>query len=1737
MAQIDLNPQVPVQQDTGTVPIDPGSPTSIVPSVEVAKSRAAKASFGLSNMTGQPEDEIFSQVIQGQEDRFRDFAASQANYTKSLDRDQFIQSIASRYPDATALAKDKVATTRINNLPEPTDPNSVIEEYFSKNYIEPAHDLSNNFVQKTQMNDAFLQDQEGTQGTLDAAHSILPYKQFVGNRLQISHEKLQNQGWAGYIADWAKGLSQIYSEVKLRGWTGQGWDWSRAIGKDLDQQRQDLWSMPYDQFKTKFNSIMDSLEKDNPQLAVEFASAMYGSTQQEIDSRDAMTFMGLPSDATIAAGFAKSLFTAEGKTLGLALGDIQLPKMDKAPNEFPNFSAFRKAARAAGYKDSELELGNSIDFANKRFVRKAAQDVINSTTNVDLKPGVATEDVKKAAAVGRGDLKEAAVQDIAKEILTNVRGSQGPGSAFEAIPSFLKSDADRVGLGAQSNEIANRVRQDTLSSQHVLEEAVNNLVRVQRTPAAVASQDVARLATDAIKRKYSGPNSTVLHVDYDNKVWLPASNRYMVPIYQGSHDAEIFKRKSQAISHAKLYGLPLQTTEFEIPGQDINNVVKQEGLGWTIRSWVPLDETQDFIRDTLLDMPDAYSGPRGSVFKPATWLNPKARGGTNIPYLIDPLTGQATKRSWDVVQAFFNSGPRGAFPLRSPTEVLSPVEQEQREVTTFGPTKLMDIFQDNNKLIHAGNTKEFKRTLVTNQSMPNPDKEGEYGYFFKDIGELQKHYQTSYGRLPSEAETRAYFANKNNYEMERSLMSLTMMSNKSSRGFMSYRISKTKLAYGTTSRSIDHSDWFDARPLDNLPRTNDPVLVNTKGRQYVKRANSLTEEETEKLANGEYKVIELWNREERPLHNYTNLIPRDSEPRYVITDAMENRQLQMQDQVPRRGGGHWIYEYRKYMKQANILHDPVTDTHNYRGDTTAMPFMNEVLGEGTTKKFNQIREFLKADDEQSARNLVRNWGVAGLDFDNDILPMFRATKDVNGVAKPPRFNLNEEFHLIDADSTIMDMDKTLAKKYGDKLVDFTRSGNTARSAKLNFTQERDAYGLHTIEDAGSIRNPVYQYRPAKLLDPLDSINRSMSHLANSMFMEDYKRFAVEHWMETAKNWLDVDTSDMRQNPFYWFQRADFKKGTPENIKAVLMGNRKLIQSFVGRPSDFQAVAQTVTSSLMSSMYKMGVKESYIPFEKIPFIANPFQAIRALTFDLKLGLGSLPSFFTQITAFSNVHAINPRMAAASTMATFLHPWSLLTDPAVLEELDRRVSTGRKLIPDALSVSFKPGQLKEAINLSNKTGFFRVGAEHAMVDSLLMDRGVRTSVEAVRYWGRTAFKEGAQAVRRGAFFSAYLEFRDINPTRLMTRADEHWILSRAAMLDHNMSRAANSALNSGAMSVPGQFYTYARNLSEMFYGKRLTVGEKARLFTINSVLWGIPAGGVGLAGLPLGDWVNKEAIKQGYIPGNSVASTTAIDGLMATVGAYISGKGNFQAGTVYDMSKFGVKGWDPIDNLFDPDKSFFDFLGGASYSVLKDTWGRIGPGSNLFLDTASLIKGDQERFPIKAMDIADLFKESAGFSYGVRAIIAMNTGIWMSNNNTPIDETKGFGDILTRFTTGLVPSDVANITADESIRTERADVVKHTTQQYARNYNLAMLAKKAGDDNGYTEYMTKANTWLMAAGVPPDERMRIVKEVMSRKETLIKSLDWGISHQNVPENQQEQMQQRDQEQEDLRQKREQ
>ena len=1727
-------------EDT-TIPLS-GQPLNM-PAEDVAQDRAAKASFGFGDMINKAHDDIYRMIKGGNEQNLRMQAASTLDYQQDLARQKKLADIALQNPNTEQLMRNQGFIDALKPLAK-NDPDGVIEKMHAHKYMAPMWDIYG----------------EMDPDAVNHATDNLTYKNYALSGYQKALDAYNQQSFGGKAVDVAMSMVPLYRDLMLHGGS-----WRLMLGDALEDERQKAYNLPYDQFKQWFDDRLKFLMDEDPSLAMKFAAAVVGQSVEDIVNNDATTLIDAATAATMVYGGAKGIFT-------------------------------RNVGRAA------VQDAVKSDHLTDSYVRRMA--------DIDKRAGIVTditpEDIKATQAIGKGNAEEAAKNVLSKEIKAGFSNKKNPiEQEVKTFPDIFKQqNIDIVqNTGNLGSEIANRVKDLNVQRDLDIRTALNEYMRVHRTPALTASDDMLNDLIAYARGKYSGPNSTVMNVGRE-LIYDQPSNTYHMSMEIGDHNGNYFTNEVQAISHADTYNIPLWQPEtttrqfwddkitalnFEIddlknqldkfgkytkqqfkpkeyyqlqndlrkkniekrtswsqragsywkPDQPIESklgraTLEKQGKGWYIQAYVPVPETGSVVRDGLLKIPGSYAGPRKSLWMEAkgqyenlkkgkiAGVDIKERKGVYPPYLFDPVTGEMTTRLWDTVQIFADSflgtpplyvspnasaGVTFLHGIRNPAETMSPEEIKQRVVATHTPGKLADqLFGPDVKIMqelpHA-EIEDFQRLLVASQNAPVPGAQHDHGYFAKDLQELEWFHQVmNNGRRPSEQMANAYFAYTRMYETERALRTLAVYRNMARAEILEHTISK--VVNGKTKNSPE----FHGQIQKQLPSGKGSVYINVNGKErVVKATGNYNKDVVDGVETGRYTVIGLWNQEDRPFHGFSSAVTRNTEPRWVITDSVQSKQINPNKLVPYRGGGHWGWAHSHYLKIPDVYRDSVTGDWVYRGDITAMPFENVAVGKNIRNKFNEIKHLIAEHEIDDARNLTNSLGVAGLDFDRDILPAF--------VGDKARFPLDHDalFELVPKGQTIPDQSNAFMDRYKNRggIEDTTRSGNMSKSFGVEFTSKRDAWDMHTIEDKGTWRNPVYQYRPAQMIDPIDMMDRAITRISNQLWLDDYKYFSSEHWFQTYRPWLNLENGGA---PFYHFTHPEWKKGTPKQVIAQAMSNRKKALDFVNMPSPFAAWTHTVLSGLAESVYTtMGNKAHnlVVPLQQIPFEKNPVRALRSANFDLKLGLGSIPAFFTQITGFVNVWALAPDFAPSGTKAMLLHQYARWM-PQHLDYLDGIAANARETRGFQSGFSPSPGHFKFLWKMLNeKTDFGKVGSEHAEVNTAMTDRYIRNWSDSVRYWGRSFFREGAQSLRIAAWYtSGYKWFAEHPGQWPTTREAEAEIKTLASHYDHDMSRAYQSAINSGAMSVPAQFYTYDRNLAEQMFGKRWTWKQKARWAAISSMVWGLPFGGVGLYGVPLAQKYMEQAIDRGYIAGDGAMSMVN-EGLVATaIAKATSPDGDMKHGWHLDIGRGGAHGWEFINYALLDDTHWYQVLGSTPTAVIN-TWQRIHP---MWYTALAMLHG-QPGVNLKMMDVADMFKEWSTLSRGIKLYIALKYGTSVSNNVTPLEYNETASEAITKFILGVQTAEVRDIGAVRTLDADNKAAIAFLTKTMQTNYNKAMLALKSSHDfkdPDYQNYIGR-NEYILRNMIPENQHSQVLARMYKNEESLITSLNWNLM-KNAP-----------------------
>lgn len=1139
---------------------------------------------------------------------------------------------------------------------------------------------------------------------------------------------------------------------------------------------------------------------------------------------------------------------------------------------------------------------------------------------------------------------------------------------------------------------------------------------------------------------------------------------------------------------------------------DINSYnVRQHGLGFVIERTIPVDETSPLAKSLLTK---DYRGEAVDI------LNARLEGAGGI------------------ANAIF-----GRF--RTPDDILSMQETVERKIAVYGKAELEKFFSEVadytrdvaqgrqrfhpvtgepiswwlwkprsylGKISNRAVAKQFEKALVYAQTARDPITKRQ-GYYFRTAGELDDFYLRNFNRQASESEHYAYRMQAWTHEAQRSVMEINEYAYRAAQGTEQFKI-KFK---GPDGESIE-SDFFDAIRMKEFPGSDHRILIlgRNKGEEKIEtlgsnRLGNSLKEMREKVADGRATVLRIYARDHQPLDNFSS-VAKGEPISYVYTEnGVSSKPLEF-NHVNRTSGGHWDYAYDNHIKMAKMRQEGASGKEGdrsllrwaYYGDVTLMPIKNQVMGKRVTGVLNAAKNALKEGNVEEAMARLAPTGIPFDKFERWFKPA--------GGGKAV-FDFNEDFRVVPKGRSIIDLDKKLEEKYkalqgGKDLYNGAKRGSPDLRFKVAYNEERGPNQLWTVTDeAGWSNKPVYAYRPAELEHPISTMNRAINNSVNSLWMNDYKQFAVNSWLEKAADHLIPTLDELRDSPLWYYNNASgmYKPGTKEEVKQNLENMRRMQQTFMGTPSNYDTMSHRVAQWAADTVYeKFGPKTSLIPEWLLSHSQDPVNFLRSVAFNAKIGLFSLPQLFVQMQTHANIVGIEPRHGTSGTWAAMLHGWSSLNgNKAVLEGID---SLATKM--NVLGSKWRPGEFLEARDALRKSGFANVSGEHALGDNSMMHNYFTNDAQGFLHAGQAFFRMGERSPRIAAWYTSFRKFRDANPTKALTQQDLKQILNYADTLTFNMSRASSSSLHTGVFSLMTQFLAYQMRAIELFMGKRLgdTVGERAvkraSLLTAYSALYGIP-GMTGLFVYPWGEPMKKWAVDHGYVQGDSTWQTIAMEGFPAYAVAFVTGGGDIRKGNFEDFSgRYGIQGFTQAGEVAKTESNLLKIFGGASLNIMANVYKRM-PG---FWDALSLASNNPDKkWKPKLDDIIDPLREVSSVNQGYTFYQALATGMRINRNEgfvTEVSPMRAFGHMVT----GLSPTDQSRAFTKSLITKDVTDSQKEAFQKFTVEYQRYKIAKR-NDDKTATDYWDRAKHVLDTYDIPDDLRAEFIQRAARSDDNTI------------------------------------
>lgn len=1705
----------PIQIQT---PQPPAPPEITLPSGDAptplpltAQNRGTRASLGLSVLTGMKQPEIAAQIAQPRgEDEFRVAASTAVDDFNENIRVQAIKDLVQR---------GQKLPPELLTKPEPSNPSTVIEKSFANAFTA---DLFKREDPDGIMADVFKMLPQHAEELHKFTKESISKRQYALTKLEGVGDTLKNQSWVGWGIDQALEMFQPYNELRLRGNTeGASGFALRMLGSDLKEQADTINAEPYlDGFTTKLDKVLEGL-KGNPDLQHKFLSYILNSESPTWDNfwTAAMIGGGLSSAASRTLGFTRRFAQVtqaaqDGEELskyvgvGKELSDTEADYAGKG--KFLPDTRTQAAEIQMGDEGPVHEVTGQMQGPPERPAGKGLPDTVSDVNPEDqagaegpihdaperMVPQLSQQQQGKAPTLppevarplSTGNLQEAAIQQSVKEDEAKVLGKFNPTQqAKDDMASAFKRIADRMGRGAgnlgRDALIRIRERLETLGTD--LGGLLERQLRPDLSSELTGNPLAKRAVLDLIRKENPELDSHVINMQ--DIVHEPITNTYYAKMILGDMDGGFFtgvdgEAKARSFTDHANIEVSKQEVEPSAPGQVGYKIttpgatVESENGGWYVAKYIPIDLNKPIMQQFI--------------------------GST-----------EEAKAPWGPIKAFFDW-------VSTPENSMSTDQRAKRLIATEGPSKFYALMSDYTSTIPKLSRQEafaLKRIISAGQNIPNKEL-GKMGYFFKDPHEFADAYLRLEDHLPSDRTIQAYFEFRGAMEADYWYREVALHRNALQDGNQEWQFSSKG------EQSDLKSPWVTGKREQVFPRSPDAIVAHIPSKydpsgKVVKTANSFNHKDIQDdLNTGKAQLIKVWNTDLNELAGHFGVGETDR-VQYVLSYSAKDRGLTW-GKLGRTEGGHLDREYDHYISQAHVLQNPITKKFTYLRDNNLFGVMHHGQALIASKVLDQIRLFKVAGDEAGARAFWSKNIVAGMDF-KKVWGAFDPSRDVKGKVVPPRLNLREPIQARSKDVSLMDSGRSvLADRYKDLggLIDGTKTGNPARSQAVQFTGERDSFDFEGIRDVGTKYNPVFKTQQDPYIDGISMMNRGLGRIINSLFMDDYKFSATRDWLHGAhvpsradpnklvgaaeylnRGKEDTDAA-LRLSPHYYFQHGRLAPGTPGNIASALEADRMKIKAFVGIPSKMDTYLHSLEQHISDSIYgKFGPKALKLePLWNLSKLSDGPRFLRSVLYNTKMGFFSPRQFLIHFATFVNAALISPRYAGHGMSGAMFHGWTALNrDPAVLAHLDEKAS----------KMGWKPGEWLEAHQTGMKTNFFHVeSGQLALLDDPTKTSMVRNKWGQFLDLGMTPFKTGVQSLKTAAWYTAFKEFRDLNPTGALARKDVEKILLRANDLSHNMSRASTSSIQKGVMTFGAQFSSYNLRLAELLTGKRLSNPEKARLFFGYMGIFGVPTAG-GIVGLSS---VLRSQIDQGnipglseYVPGYSFLSTAIVEGGAA---ALI----NEATGHVPNLGEsYGAKDLEVIERTLNQDTTVWEFFGGAAYSTLSNTWANSSPFRMAMMN---MLKGEAP-YNIQPQDWIQMLSEISSVNYAWRAYVAAETGKFMSRNGTYLEATSPEWGILSGIT-GLTDQSVADIYRQTQTISERRKMEGQAFRKYSQvmqRYFQAMV-----DNNPTQADQYGKNATILLQLMPIQERARAIARIAGENQALIDRVQWSYTHsRNMPD----------------------
>lgn len=1098
----------------------------------------------------------------------------------------------------------------------------------------------------------------------------------------------------------------------------------------------------------------------------------------------------------------------------------------------------------------------------------------------------------------------------------------------------------------------------------------------------------------------------------------------------------------------------------------------------SVRLGTPHGETFTSSADAHLWARDIYNLPEGSYLP----------GQQGTAFYID-VTKPLVETAQGVQDRMITTNNATPIPnmlgaviqgFRTPAEIFSSLQKANRDASLMANTKFGEFLSDIAKPIGAltkSQRKDLQRIMEQNRDYIDP-VDGLRGRYYENVADLEQGYREALKRMPKPEEVEAYFTAVQINEMDWALRNFTAYRDLSRQGIEDFQV---RIGYSGYSEygapRFQTTGKFKAKEVDSIPWSNPDMLpvalldeTGTGAQVFYRGSPDADRQMLETLIKERgYKIIQVARPQERILKDTADI--RDP-IQYIVTKGHTKSPLEFH-QVDRSPGFHVEYADPYYLKQPRVS-IMTGGSRMYEGDATLWSFQTRAQAKKFEDRVNALREAIRREEK-------------------DLNPYIQGKlpEDANWwkrqFAEDGHFNLDQTFRVVARGQSSRDIDPAIKQ-----LRDLTDDRTTLTSEMdRKFQGERSQQLLSPVE--GTEENPLIRLKNSPLIDPLSTTSRGIGQAARSRYFGDMKISTAEQFIKEFGDLMDLTPQELARSPMAYLHNPPWRKGAEADTArfAAAKAIHKTTLEFLGQQTPFGNHLQALEDKVLDTIYsKYGsnAAESLRTTQDFVNSRDPLSFFRKWAFRAKMGFLNPQQLLVQAQGLAHMTAIAPRQAVQSMAGATYSRYMMLNSS---DEIVK--GAAQKLKP----LGWKAEQFEESHRLMESTGWNHIGKESTYRDDMSDPKVYEGTVGKWLDKGAIFFTEGERLVRMAGWHAAYREWREVNPTKVITNRNVGEILSRADTLTLNMTNASKASWERGVLSIPAQFQSYGIRMLEQLWGGQLTTAEKARVLGLNSVLYGVPVGLSGVVGYPLYEDVRTMALERGINVSDTYMSSM-LEGIPAVL-ATMLGAGELNVG-----QRLGPGGVSFLKDYFSGEKTTAEMALGPAGSVVTDIFLSAIPAGGAAL--AKMLKG--EAYEPEVQDLIDAARTISTVNAIDRVYMAATIGKYISRKGTVLSDATPMEAIISAVT-GLQTRDFTDaMLFNRSIKDFEAHK-REIAQEAQKHVSRAWIEASNNNQQAAEAYMVKARAQIILGDFTASEKTKIFENAFRGKNSNLMSKfqkDW-------------------------------